>query len=206
MPNWKIHLEVGKRLNQSLHFNKEDYALFLLGNILPDINNGFIVRDIKTIISHDNTHFDSKECYEHHILFFKKYRDRIKEPLYLGYYVHLMTDYLFSKDFYDMVEKIHLNYLGKEKLRTMKQHDFRLFDNNYNDNRIDLNDLYNVVNKIDLEEVNICESDLKKVMDYLYNTPVFEGEYEIYDEDTLKKLLDTVVMDIQDSLNNMLNV
>ena len=46
MPNWKTHLEVDKRLNNKLKLKDNEYIEFLFGNILPDINNAFIVSDI----------------------------------------------------------------------------------------------------------------------------------------------------------------
>ena len=47
MPNWKIHFEIGKRVNEELKFDGEDLNLFLLGNILPDLNNKYIVVEIE---------------------------------------------------------------------------------------------------------------------------------------------------------------
>ena len=38
VPNWRVHLEIAKKANEQLQFNNEDYNLFLLGNIAPDIN------------------------------------------------------------------------------------------------------------------------------------------------------------------------
>ena len=45
MPNWKIHLEIAKRLNKKFNYTQNKLEEFYLGNILPDINNCFIVKD-----------------------------------------------------------------------------------------------------------------------------------------------------------------
>ena len=42
LPNWKVHLEIAKKLNKQINFDKEDLNLFLLGNIAPDINLSLI--------------------------------------------------------------------------------------------------------------------------------------------------------------------
>ena len=46
MPNWKVHLEIAKRLNEKFKYTENQLEEFNLGNILPDINNCFIVKDI----------------------------------------------------------------------------------------------------------------------------------------------------------------
>ena len=165
MPNWKIHLEVGKRLNKWLKYEKSDYEEFLLGNLLPDINNGFIVSGIKKIKKHEITHFDNKKDFQHHLFFLKKYFGNIKEPLYLGYYVHLITDYYFNYHFYtEKIVHYDISNYSKKEITEMKQHDFKLFNNKYLYNTIKISDIKNVLNKIKIDEVKIDEEDIKKVI------------------------------------------
>ena len=45
MPNWKTHLELGKRLRKNFDYDNKEYNLFLMGNILPDLNNGYMLKD-----------------------------------------------------------------------------------------------------------------------------------------------------------------
>lgn len=201
MPNWKVHLEIGKRLNNYLKYNDSDYNEFLLGNILPDINNSYIVGDIKTKIGHTVTHFD-KGDFHHHLSFLSKYQDRLHEPIYLGYYVHLYTDYLFNHEFYQMIKKRKLDYIKKDALKMIKQHDFKVFNNNYLSNTIKLNDLSDIVNKINIDEVNICENDLVNVINYINNTPFYEGNYKFFEKDNLDNILDNAVKVIRNDLDN----
>ena len=201
MPNWKIHLEVGKRLNNYLKYNDRDYNNFLLGNILPDINNAYVVKDIKTKLGHDITHFDDNKSFKHYVTFLSKYHNRIDEPIYLGYYVHLYTDYLFNREFYNMIKKRQLDCMEKDTLRKRKQHDFKLFNNKYLDNIIVLNNINETLKKIDIEEVSICEEDIINVINYLNNTPIYKGNYEFYNDELLEDVLKSVVNKIIANLN-----
>ena len=56
MPNWKTHLELGKRLRKNFDYDNKEYNLFLMGNILPDLNNGYMLKDISEKIDHEKTH------------------------------------------------------------------------------------------------------------------------------------------------------
>ena len=56
MPSWNIHLEAGERLADQLKFSGKKRKMFLLGCLLPDINNGYINR-VKVEKSHAETHF-----------------------------------------------------------------------------------------------------------------------------------------------------
>ena len=76
MPNWKTHLEVGKKLNKYLKYNTKEFNMFLLGSILPDINNSHIVTDISTKIGHDITHV-RKQKNPSYIEFYNKYSEEI---------------------------------------------------------------------------------------------------------------------------------
>ncbi len=205
MPNWKIHLEVGKRLNKYLNYKNDEYQEFLLGNLLPDINNTYIVKDIKKRVGHSITHFDSGEDFRHHLAFFNKYQDKILEPMYLGYYVHLYTDYLFNKNFYEMVEQRKLNYIEKDTLRIFKQHDFKVLDNKFINNTLDINNISSITKRITIEEVALCENDLVNVINYLNNTPFYKGDYKIYNEKELDDLLDETIDVIYNNIKVLFN-
>lgn len=206
MPNWKIHLEVGKRLNKYLNYSGSEYQEFLLGNLLPDINNAYIVKDIKKRLGHSITHFDKDEDFRHHLAFFNKYQDKILEPMYLGYYVHLYTDYLFNKKFYEMVEQRKLNYIEKDTLRILKQHDFKVLDNKYLSNTLDIDNISLITKKITIEEVDLCKNDLENVINYLNNTPLYKGNYKIYTEKELDDLLDETIDVIYSNVKVLLNI
>ena len=96
MPHWKTHIEIAKRCNEFLKFNKNDYTLFLFGNILPDINNGYIISDIVTHIDRNYTHFKDNDSHKIYLNFYNEYKNNIKNPMILGYYCHLYADYSFN--------------------------------------------------------------------------------------------------------------
>ena len=44
MPSWGIHLGIANKLSQKIE--NIDKNLFMFGNVVPDINNGYVVEDI----------------------------------------------------------------------------------------------------------------------------------------------------------------
>ena len=124
-----IHYLIGTILAD--RYNVSDWKRFLLGSIVPD---GY--RDVK---DRDTTHFvnrdDPSVRYYDFEAFREKYRQKMQDPLYLGYYMHLVED-----DFYrhlirvdhdlkvyedpEGVKKLHRDYeilnsyiIGKWQLR-----------------------------------------------------------------------------------------
>ena len=183
MPSWNIHLEVGKRLNKKL---KLDNDLFMLGNILPDINNGYIVKGISKVLSHSYTHYTEDNMYS-----YKNYlkENKLDNPLLIGYYIHLYTDFLFNNDFYNRIN----SDLEHDKIRKMKQNDFKKFNNNFLNNKldIDISKCIKYVNK--MKRISITEKDLELVENYLNERKKEDLEYNFYNEDELNDLLNRTV-------------
>lgn len=132
MPSWNIHLEAGERLANKLSFSGEQKKIFLLGCILPDINNGYI-NQVKFTKSHEETHFarDSKSS----LNFYADYKPEVdaRKPIYLGYIFHLYTDGFFNYDFYHTIKHAMLSKnLTKEEKLDIKHHDFWIYDTNFN--------------------------------------------------------------------------
>ena len=73
MPHWKTHIQISKELNKYLKYNKEQMQLFEFGSILPDLNNGYLVKDVSKIINHKITHFSETEI-KSYIDFENKYK------------------------------------------------------------------------------------------------------------------------------------
>ena len=91
MPNWRIHLEVAKRLNQEIQYPEKDFELFQLGNILPDINNAYSLEDVSKVINHRYTHYKHEEK-EIHLAFLNQYGKEVKtNPLFFGYFSRFMS-------------------------------------------------------------------------------------------------------------------
>ena len=131
MPGWSIHLEVGERVAKRLKFSGKKKEEFLLGCLLPDINNGY-VNKVKVVKKHGETHwaFDEKSS----LNFYAKYQKEIerREPLYVGYLLHLYTDGYFNYHFYHHVKRTtigaDLDHVAKQKI---KHNDFWIYDAKY---------------------------------------------------------------------------
>ena len=199
MPNWKIHLEIAKRVNDYINYNVEEKEMFLFGDILPDVNNGYIITNISNKIEKKTTHFQGKEVHEKtYVKFYNKYKERvnIKNPLFLGYYMHLYVDYNWNADFYNKIGDIRDTY-SREKIREMKQHDFMVYKNKFISNIIKIENYDKLLEKLKgIEEVKVDKNDILKIEEFLISEKVFKGEYEHYTEERLDNLMDNTVEDL----------
>lgn len=142
MPSWSIHLAIAKKVNQKLQLNKD---LFYYGNLVPDV-------DYNPVITRRESHFYDNPfppCPQEKMInlskFLEVYKDKLYNPLILGYYTHLLTDSYFNSIVYTkcwVQDKDH-NVIGvrfknnkveyvdiedKKKIkRKYKHQDFRLY-------------------------------------------------------------------------------
>lgn len=197
MPNWKVHLELGKRLNKYFNYNEEDLNLFLLGSILPDINNCYIVTDIEKQINHDITHFGGwRES--NYINFYEEYKNEIdnRNPLLNGYLAHLFTDYMWNKTFYNKIQNLEGLPENHNEIRKMKQSDFKLYNNKFIENTIQMNNINTALEEIKkIKEVAITKGDILKVIDFLNNQKIYEGEFKFHTIEELDKLMNNTIIE-----------
>lgn len=187
MPNWRVHLEIAKKVNEQIQFNDEDYNLFLLGNIAPDVNNGFIVDKISHIYDHTHTHLYNSKDNSTYTNFYQKYQDILKtNPIALGYLIHLYTDYLLNKDY---KEKCEQNHLDKDEYIKLKHMDLKKYDSKYINNTITLNNYDKAIKKLQqIEEIKVNKRDLKKVIKFLNDKqPSKDMNLEFYTVEELDK-------------------
>jgi len=80
---------------------KKKLNMLLLGSMLPDINNCYIVKNVLQKINHHITHM-GKCKNPSYIDFYNKYINEINNnnPIFIGYLLHLFTDYKFNDHFY----------------------------------------------------------------------------------------------------------
>ena len=108
MPTWGMHLLTAKKLlNKIPKKLKVSNNEFKLGNLLPDIPNGFVIKNISLNIAHSTTHFEKEIIVEGHKEkrtdikgFFDKYHNKFNNPLIIGYYTHLLTDAYWNNKTY----------------------------------------------------------------------------------------------------------
>ena len=199
MPNWKIHIEVGKRIGKKLKLDENNENLFLLGNIVTDINNGYIVKNISKIISHDYTHFKDGKL-PTYIYFYEQYKNQMNENLIiLGYFIHLYTDYFWNNDFYT---RCNIKDLNHDELRKLKQDDFKKYNDKYINNIIKINDISIAKQMIEnIDRVSITEQDIKNVITYIDTQKEIGGEFKFYKTEELDDLLERTVVEIENFLN-----
>ena len=203
MPNWKTHLEVGKRLNKYLKYDEKEFNMFLIGSILPDINNSHIVTDISEKIGHDVTHI-RKQKNPSYIEFYNKYSEEIinNNPIFVGYFAHIYTDEIWNNHFYQKNEIIQMKDKSHDELRIMKQKDFEIYNSKFIDNIIELGNITEVLEQtMKIVEVSITKKDIEKVIEFLKNQKGITGELKLHTEDELTKLLDETIIKIYEFLN-----
>lgn len=194
VPNWKTHLEIAKKVNLKLNYSGRDLELFMIGNILPDINNGHIVRDISVIYRHGYTHYKDDGFYTYRN--FEKYYDVKSNPLLYGYFIHLYSDFKFNNDFYTNLSA-DISDLSLDELRILKQSDFKVYNNKYINNKLTVTDFDYIVNISKMvDHVSINRDDLIKVVNFVNNQGIYEDNYKYYKEKELDNLINTVIDNI----------
>lgn len=198
MPNWKTHLEISNRINKNYGFEGMEFKKFLFGSILPDINNSHIVKEISTKLNHEITH-----CFEEsspsYLVFYKRYKKQIesKNPLFLGYVTHLYTDYTWNNNFYTEVKKRNYPETDRVTLRIMKQSDFGVYNNKFEECCIEVNTieeietLYNAC--LEISEVNVTKEDINRVIEFLKKKSFHEADMQFYTIEELDELLEKTV-------------
>lgn len=200
MPSWNIHLEAGERLAKKLKLPTPKRSEFLLGCLLPDINNGYINK-VGIEKSHEETHytFNNKSS----LNFYADYQKEIdeKEPLFLGYLFHLYTDGYFNYDFYRKIKRAKIGQgLTREEKREIKHHDFWIFDSKFHhqlniENRAESSRLAKIANTI--PAVQIEPEDIEDIERILSNQDLnssVKGEpYTFYTEERLNDLIESTI-------------
>lgn len=98
MPSWGIHLKLAKKLNDKLKLDKD---LFTFGNLIPDVDNDSIYTRKD---AHYYTGIRFNKCPNELEIdlnkFLNDYKDRLNNPMIIGYYCHILTDEFYNKYIY----------------------------------------------------------------------------------------------------------
>lgn len=201
MPNWKIHLEIAKKINKKFNYTQNKLEEFYLGNILPDINNCFIVKDISTKLEHKYTHYQDEIEIPSYKNFEKIYKNKIyEEPIIFGYYIHLYTDYTWNNYFYtNFNENEKLRGLTHEEKRTLKQDDFKVYNNLFIDNKPKFLNKENLVEKSKkIDRISINKEDIEKVEKFLDEQIKTENTFKILTKEILDKMMCETISHFQE--------
>lgn len=203
MPAWAIHLEVTTKINEKTKFEDKKKNIFLLGNILPDILNGHVIKNISHIVPHKEAHMEKAVQIGDHIEyrydldgFFGRYKEKFDNPFMLGYYTHLLTDFYWNDltygqlGIFDESKKligIRLNdgkeFRGsKEDIRKMKTNDFKLFSRYIYKNKLAQIPYYDekmLDYAKDLDWLDLQKSDILEATKYLDDMANFKIELDL---------------------------
>ena len=195
MPSWNIHLEAGNRIADKLKLTRKDRQDFLVGCIIPDINNGYINSPV-VVKPHHETHYAYNQ--KSSLNFYAENKKKIdqKDPVYLGYLFHLYTDGFFNYDFYRNIKRHPLGEKSEDEKRDIKHHDFWLYDTNYH-HTIDLADqdatrIAKIASKINA--VDVTGKDILDALAILkradLNDDIKNDKYIFYTKEALNNLLE----------------
>ena len=199
MPGWNIHLEAGGRVAKKLKLTGRKKREFLLGCVLPDINNGY-VNKVKVRKHHCETHYAFNQ--KSSLNFYAENREEIRkrEPIFLGYLLHLYTDGFFNYDFYRTIKRDKMGEgLEREEKTKIKHHDFWLYDTKFH-HRLgvrqgELKDLAKQANRISIAE--ITPEDIEDVERILVEDDLNDSlkgqDYQFYTEKRLDELLEDMI-------------
>ena len=139
MPSWNIHTAHAEHLlddpgAQSLGIR--DVDAFLLGNLLPDVYVGYMVKNITRKIKYAETHLADPNFVPEpdYGLFFKRYgtpdADGQVSDLILGSWAHLVADHDYNKHVNEFLVAHDIKPCTETRIR--KQADFDLFGRTLN--------------------------------------------------------------------------
>ena len=142
-----IHIAVAKKLNEQLKMNEKE---LFLGTIAPDISK-HIGQDRKV------SHFLDENRIPNLNLFLKKYNNSLNIPFIMGYYIHLFTDYLWFKYFFNEITNLNtsITLLNGDTLKCSKEEINKLIYNDYTNLNILLIEEYNLDLSLFYEEIEI---------------------------------------------------
>ncbi len=199
MPSWNIHLEAGNRLADKMKLSGKTRKEFLLGCLLPDINNGYINK-VKIKKEHGETHyaFDEKSSMN----FYAENKAHIDalEPIFVGYLFHLYTDGYFNYDFYKSIKHSELgDGLDHVAKREIKHHDFWIYDMNFHHDlgvsHSEALELAKIANKVPATDITAEDiEDVDRILNDTEFANAMAGEaYKFYTKERLDRLMNDVI-------------
>ena len=169
MPSHKIHLSIAKRVNDKLNL---DLDSIMLGSVLPDI-----CENKNHSISHYQIGEKDLEGLANPDKFVDKYKEKLNNPIMIGYLIHLLTDRFYNeymfKHFYIYDESdngIGMYLKGKEKIldgntrKHLKHRELEIYDKWLLNNRYvsRFNDIKCVDNVFNIDEATFNKEKLKE--------------------------------------------
>lgn len=188
MPSWAIHLKVANKVCDKLNIYEQKNN-FVIGNVIPDIYSGHILKNASKKIEYDTSHYKElviinggKFYLPNYDMFKNIHIDDLDDKLILGFLIHLMTDYYFNK--YTYKNKILLDNVGEVKgIKTkrdevlncgrktatkMKQEDFESFSQMIELERYNVSYTSNVFESLKkIKTFDVENDDIVKIVNFL---------------------------------------
>ena len=149
-----IHLCVAKEVNKYLHM---DENMLLLGSIAPDISKQIgETKEISHFLDHTN-----EDDIPNIDRFLAKYRSELNKPFEMGYFIHLLTDKYWFRDYiYQYIERYTRDDTKKKITYTALKD---IIYNDYTNLNIDLIDKYNLGLDIFSNEIEFPTSKITEI-------------------------------------------
>lgn len=228
MPAWGVHLVTTKEILDRIDIKEKND--FIFGNILPDIENGYLVKGISHNLTHKESHFDQFPLtkFDSQEVFLKSYGDKLDNRVILGYVVHLLTDNLWNKYYYERkviyedgeiagVKLTNGEILrgNHEVVRILKQKDYKIYadslfrTNNFVEPIFD-KELVKKANQIKIIDIN--EEDIYKSLQYIQDEKIKSrncseiDKYQSFDEEEIDKFMKDIIEEVIAFMKNLLNI
>lgn len=219
MPSWSIHLKIGKELNKKL---KIDENKFMFGSLIPDTDSDW---KLGRFNAHYYGNLKFPKCPFENMIdlnsFLLDYKDKMRDPMIIGYYCHLLTDNYYNEYIYYNkwiqdkdnniigIRKIDNEIIdvsndykltGKYKHRDLELYGKRLFkdENIFIPNNVD-----NIINSLPLlKDEFITKENVIKRIHYLNNEffdfneitkDEYNKKYELFTKEELDNLLNDCI-------------
>ncbi len=188
MPSWKIHLKIANNIKEKLNIY-EDKDKFMIGNILPDMYSGHIIKNMSKVIDYNTNHYGTNTiingaqfCLPNYEMFKNIHINKLDDIIILGYLSHLMADYFFNKYTYTnctiinekgevcgiKTKKDEILNCNKNTMTRIKQEDFNSYGDTINLEKCNYSytsDIFNSLEK--LETFKVEKDDIVKLINYL---------------------------------------
>lgn len=207
MADWNTHIYCALKVNEKLQFEGAKLEKFLYGNILPDVNMGWLLEP-EVLLEQKVTHFDGmgQEYFFGPKKFFDKYEEKIREknPIYLGYLFHLWLDVSIMTNYVSKVPMSEIVMHGSE-VREWKWNDMAVFIKKFS---YDLSSDY--ISEIleeckGIEEVKVTSKELMMIPGLLKQTRLenTSKQYLHFDEKMMKEFYSVICKDFTDWIRNL---
>lgn len=220
MPTWPVHLKIAHKLKEKYGYTDD----FIIGNVIPDTMNGYVIDSPSNIFHHSITHYSSAEYTDFLEININKFlndnREKLSNELILGTYIHLLADLYFNeytqkhhfKKKNDKIVSILNDGTIEEIIHPMvlKQNDFKVFGDYFIKNKEIGNKISMTKDTLKLSKdlnYEVAKEDIDKTIDKineLVDTEITDEEtYKMFTEQELLDVFNNCYEKIERSLNEL---